>query len=267
MPIIRGARSTVKGAAWATIGLVSILGSPTAEWVAAALVIALANFVLGLIGFGNGLVAMALLPFLMSPVTAVALLTIYTVALSTAIFLPLRRHLLLRPVLDLLVGTLLGAPVGVWAIQVFPLSALNRLIGGTLVLIVLLEWAGLHPRRLEGRGWSAGAGVLAGVLGAAVGTPGPPVILYAAAQGWSPRTIKANLQAFFVANQVVILAGFWWTGVLDSHVWRLAASFALPAAAGTALGMLLFHRVDPVRFRRMVFALLLVAGLVLLVRG
>ena len=54
----------------------------TTEWVAAALVIALANFVLGLVGFGNGLVAMALLPFLMSPVTAIAVLTIYTVALS-----------------------------------------------------------------------------------------------------------------------------------------------------------------------------------------
>jgi uncharacterized membrane protein YfcA len=73
--------------------------------VAAALVIALANFVLGLVGFGNGLVAMALLPFLMSPVTAIAVLTIYTVALSAAIFVPLRRHLLPGPVLDMLVGT------------------------------------------------------------------------------------------------------------------------------------------------------------------
>jgi len=239
----------------------------TAEWVAAAFVIALANFVLGLVGFGNGLVAMALLPFLMSPVTAIAVLTIYTVALSSAIFVPLRSHLLPRPVLDMLLGTVIGVPVGVWMLSVLHISTLNRLIGGTLVLIVLLEWAGLHPRRLAGRRWSAGAGVLAGVMGAAVGTPGPPVILYSATQGWSPRTIKATLQAFFVVNQVVILAGYWWTGVLDAQVWRLAASFALPAAGGTALGMLLFNRIDPVRFRRNVFALLLVAGLLLLVRG
>src|SRR5262245_20002728 len=210
---------------------------------------------------------MALLPFLMSPVTAVAILTIYTVALSTAIFVPLRDHLRPRPVLDMLAGTLLGVPVGVWILRVVPISTLNRLIGGTLVLIVVLDWAGLHPQRLPGRAWSAGAGVLAGLMGAAVGTPGPPVILYSAAQGWSPRTIKANLQAFFVVNQVFILGGYWWACVLDGHVWRLAASFAVPAAVGTGLGMLLFSRVDPVRFRRMVFALLLVAGLLLLVRG
>ena len=109
--------------------------------------------------------------------------------------------------------------------------------------------------------------MLAGVAGAAVGTPGPPVIVYSASQGWSPRTIKANLQAFFVVNQVVILAGYWWAGVLDGHVWRLAASFAVPAAGGTALGMLLFRRVDPQSFRRIVFGLLLVAGVILLVRG
>src|SRR4029077_1114590 len=85
----------------------------TAEWVAAAAVIALASFVLGLVGFGNGLVAMALLPFLMSPLTAIAVLTIYTIVFSAAIFVPVRRHLLARPVMELLAGTAVGAPVGV----------------------------------------------------------------------------------------------------------------------------------------------------------
>jgi len=239
----------------------------TAEWVAGAAVIAFASFVLGLVGFGNGLVAMAFLPFLMSPVTAIAVLTIYTVVFAIAIFLPLRQNLLLRPVVDMLAGTMLGVPVGVWVLRMFPISTLNRLIGGTLVLVVLLEWAGLNPKRLTGRGWGVGAGVLAGAAGAAVGTPGPPVIFYSATQGWSPRTIKANLQAFFVVNQVVVLAGYWWAGLLDGHVWRLAASFALPAAGGTALGMLLFGRVDPKRFRRLVFGVLLIAGLILVVRG
>jgi uncharacterized membrane protein YfcA len=126
---------------------------------------------------------------------------------------------------------------------------------------------GATPSRLDGRRWSIGAGVLSGVTGAAVGTPGPPVILYCAAQGWSPRIIKANLQAFFAVNQAIVLVGYWWAGVLDARVWLLAASFALPAAAGTALGMLLFRRVDHVRFRRLVFGVLLIAGVTLVVRG
>ena len=33
---------------------------------------------------------------------------------------------------------------------------------------------------------------------------------------------------FFVANQAVILLGYWWTGLLTPEVWRLAALFAVP---------------------------------------
>ena len=43
--------------------------------------------------------------------------------------------------------------------------------------------------------------------------------------------------------------------------------FAMPAVAGLAAGIALFDRVDPVRFRKIVFALLFVSGLALLVRG
>jgi len=239
----------------------------TAGWIWAAVVMAFANFVFGLVGFGNGLVAMAFLPFLMSPVTAIAVLTIYTVVLSVAILVPLRQHLLPRPVIDMLAGTVVGAPVGVWILNTVDLTTLKHLIGGTLVLIVLLEWSRLRPKRLASRAWGIGAGMLAGVTGAAVGTPGPPVIVYSTTQGWSPRAIKANLQAFFVVNQAVILTGYWWTGILDREVWQLSASFALPAAGGAALGMLLFTRIDPQLFRRIVFGLLLVAGILLLARG
>jgi uncharacterized membrane protein YfcA len=237
------------------------------QWVAGACVMAGASLVLGLAGFGNGLVAMALLPFLMSPVTAIAILTIYTIFFCTAIFIPVRHHIVPSRVVDMLIGTVLGTPLGVWVLATLPISTLNRLIGAVLVLVVVLEWAGLYPERLPGRMWGLGAGILAGLFGGAVGTPGPPVVLYATTQGWSPRTIKANLQAFFVVNQAVILAGYWWAGLLDREVWGLAASFALPAAAGTAIGMALFNRVEQRRFRQIVFGLLLVSGLALLIRG
>jgi len=235
--------------------------------VVAAIVIAGASFVLGLVGFGNGLVAMALLPFVMSPVTAIVVLTIYTIVLVLVILLPVWRDLEPAPVLDMLAGTVLGTPLGVWALYTFPVSTLKRLIGATLVVVVLLEWSHVRPKQVVGRAWGVGAGILAGVAGGAVGTPGPPVILYSTTQGWSPRTIKANLQAFFFVNQAVILAGYWWAGLLNVEVWRLAASFALPAAIGTLVGMLCFRHVDHRRFRRLVFGLLLVSGLLLLARA
>jgi len=222
---------------------------------------------MGLAGFGIGLVSLAFLPYLMSPSEAIVLTTLYAAAFALAIFVPVRRDFTPARVADLIVGTVVGTPLGVWALATFPASVLNRLIGGMLLVAVGLEWRRLYPEKLEGRRWGLGAGVLAGVIGGAVGTPGPPVVLYATTQGWGPRTIKANLQAFFVVNQAVILAGYGWAGLLTDEVWRLAAVFAVPAIAGVALGVGLFNRVDPVRFRRIVFALLFVSGLALLARG
>jgi uncharacterized membrane protein YfcA len=93
------------------------------------------------------------------------------------------------------------------------------------------------------------------------------VILYAAAQDWSARTMKANIQAFLVVNQAVIVAGYWWAGLLDREVWRLTWLYAAPAVAGLAAGMLLFDRLDRARFRRVVFAVLFASGVVLLLGG
>ena len=239
----------------------------TLEWVACALVMAAASLVLGLAGFGNALVAMAFLPYFMPPATAIAVLTIYTIVFAIVILLPVRRHLAPRGVTYLLLGTVLGTPLGVWILVVVSASTLTRIIGAVLVLVVLLEWAGIAPQRLAGRRWGLGAGLAAGMTGGAVGMPGPPVILYSTTQGWSRQTIKANLQVFFFVNQVAILIGYWWAGLLTREVWRLSASFAVPAAAGTALGILLFTRVDHVRFRQVVFGILFASGILLLVRG
>src|SRR5262245_37057798 len=221
---------------------------------------------MGLAGFGIALVSMAVLPFLMNPVSAVILMTIYALVFAVALLVQLRRDVIPRAILELVVGSILGTPLGVWGLAAMPPAVLNRAIGALILAAVGLEWWGRYPR-FRSSGWGYAAGVVAGVAGGAVGLPGPPVILYAAARGWEPRTLKANLQAFFVVNQAVILAGYWWAGLLTAEVGHLTVLYAAPAVAGTVLGALLFDHVDPVGFRRIVFSLLFVSAVALIVWG
>jgi uncharacterized membrane protein YfcA len=236
-------------------------------WTAAALVVFLASFVMGLTGFGIALVAMAFLPHLMEPAAAIVLLTIYAFVFSLIVVVQLRRDFIPRSLVDLVTGSIAGTGPGVWLLASIDASWLSRLIGAVLVVVVLLEARRVLPERLPGRRWALGAGFLAGLVGAAVGTPGPPVIVYAATQGWSPRTMKANITGFFLVNQGVILLGYWWAGLLTPPVLRLTAALAVPALAGVLAGTAAFGRLDPIRFRRVVFAVLLVSGLVLLIRA
>jgi uncharacterized protein len=239
----------------------------SAEWILGAVIVAAASFVHGLAGFGIGLVSLAFLPFVMSPVTAVVLMTVYTVVFSLGMLVPLRREVQLGALALLGAGTLAGTPIGVWILAALPVSVLTRLIGISLIGIVVLEWLGFYPERLPGRRWAIGAGVVAGVAGGAVGTPGPPVILYTASQGWSPRAVKATLQAFFLVNQAAILFGYWWAGLITPDVGRATILFFAPAALALVLGVALGNRVDQPGFRRIVFVVLFVSGALLLVRG
>jgi hypothetical protein len=213
----------------------------TLDWAACALIMAAASLVLGLAGFGIALVAMAFLPYFMPPATAIAVLTIYTIVFAIAIFVPVRHHLTPGGVAFLLVGTVLGTPLGVWTLVTVSASTLNRVIGATLVVVVLLEWAGVYPERLTGRRFSIGAGLLAGMMGGAVGMPGPPVVLYSTTQGWSPRTIKANLQVFFFVNQVVILTGYWWAGLFDPRSVAPERVVCAPRCSGHRARHLALH--------------------------
>jgi uncharacterized membrane protein YfcA len=234
---------------------------------ASALIVAVASFVMGLTGFGIGLVALAFLPLVMSPVVAIVLMTLYAAVFSVAMLGTLWREVKPLHVTRLVMGTALGIPVGVWALTLLSATTITRLIGGMLLLVTALEWWKLTPRGLTAPGWGYGAGALAGLLGGAVGIPGPPVILYATAQEWSPRIMKANLLAFFVVNQLVTLIGFWWTDLLGVEVLWLAALLVLPAAIGVAVGVAVFNRIDAVRFRQILLVALFVSGLFLLLRG
>src|SRR4029450_3008721 len=147
---------------------------------------------MGLAGFGIALVAMAFLPWVMSPVTAVVLLTIYALVFSIVVVVPLRRGVTPPRLVGLPIGPVVGPPLGVWVLATLPISALNRLIGAVLVVVVALELFSAVPARLPGRGWGFGAGFLSGLVGGAVGAPGSPVILYAATHGWSRRPVQTT---------------------------------------------------------------------------
>jgi uncharacterized membrane protein YfcA len=236
-------------------------------WVIGACILAVASFVFGLTGFGIGLVSLSLLPFFVPPTMVVPLITLYGAAFALVMTIQLRRDVMFPQLVSLLIGTVLGAPVGVWVLEAFPPSLLKRLIGLILIAVVVIEWYGAYPEKLSGRHWGLCAGGLAGLLGGAIGTPGPPVILYAVAQGWSPRVMKAMLQTFFLVNQSVIVANHWWAGLLTREVVWLACLYMVPAAIGVAAGIRLFDRIDQVRFRRLMFALLFVLGCAMCVRG
>jgi len=228
------------------------------------LVALLAAFTQSLTGFGSALVSMAVLPGLIGIRTAAPLVTLITVTIDVALLARYRQALNLRAIWRLVVALVLGVPLGILVLrrvdERFVLAILGVVIAGYAL------YALLSPRlpRLEHPAWAYGFGFIAGVLGGAYNTSGPPVVIYGNCQRWPPSEFKGNLQGFFLVNDLLVIAGHALSQNLTPLVWR-DYLIVLPALmVGLFVGGRLDRRVDPALFRKIVLVLLVVMGLRLL---
>ncbi|MFE9690054.1 sulfite exporter TauE/SafE family protein [Micromonospora sp. NPDC005806] len=206
-------------------------------------------------GFGYALVTVPLLAAVLEPRSAVVVSALTGIGLTLIAAVRERGYARWRVALALTGSALLGLPVGLLVLAHAPERLLRGLIAVMVLGCVALVWSGARIR--TGRVGLGVVGVLVGVLTAATGTNGPPLVAAFHSLGYDPRTFRATIAATFAGTGVMGLAGFAATGQVHADVVRTAL-VALPAVPlGWWLGNLLFHRIDPVMFRRIVLVGLL----------
>jgi uncharacterized membrane protein YfcA len=223
-----------------------------------------ATFVQTLSGFGFALLAMPLITITIgfgtaAPLIALAGLTLYTVNLVRY-----RQAINVREVLRLGTASVLGIPVGLWALANVDESIIKPLLG--VVVTAYAAYRLIHPSglRMCSRRWAYPTGFVAGCLGGAYNTPGPPVIVYGSLRQWPKEEFRAVLQTFFFPNAVLTVSSHYVTQHLTTAVW----TFYFYAAPALLLGVLVGSRVDSRlnrdRFRAIVTVMILLLGLTLI---
>jgi len=236
-------------------------------WGPSIVVFFVAGVVYGCTGFGFGLLSIPVLSLLFEPALVVPLVSVVSAPLSLGLALGGRPFIKWQLFGLLLVGAVGGIPLGTLVLRQVPVPIMESLVGTCVVafaVVLLLGWR--HPLR-SGIGASLFTGGLAGTLGAAMGVPGPPVLLFLASQGETKSVFRANLLVFFAANNVLTLVAYGVAGLLDRDLLVLSAA-ALPAAiVGAGLGAMLTRRLSEEAFVRLALVLVLVSGLGLLGKG
>ena len=168
----------------------------------------------------------------------------------------------------MLTGTAFGQPLGYWFVHTCGDQPAFRLILGAVLMVFAVT--GLltpHVRRQLHYGFGVGAGLLGGFLGGAFVTGGPPVVMYLYSQADEPRDMKATIQFVFISSLLyrlvwVVVAGDWSLGV--AKLALLAVPLAIPILIGAHW---LSKYGSATRFRRVVYALIMLMGTGLLVKG
>ncbi|UXN75667.1 sulfite exporter TauE/SafE family protein [Devosia sp. A8/3-2] len=134
----------------------------------------------------------------------------------------------------LLVGGLIGVPVGVLLLQWLDPTVFKFGLGVFLLIycpLLLLLPAG-YTRRHGGRIADAASGLVGGVLGGIGGMSGPVPTLWTTLRGWDKDTQRGVLQAFNIAMHVSTLTAYAISGSITAQALTM---FALDyAGAGGA---------------------------------
>ncbi|GIX07005.1 MAG: hypothetical protein KatS3mg115_1408 [Candidatus Poribacteria bacterium] len=230
-------------------------------------VVLLSSVLQGFGGFGFGMLAMSLLPFVLSVRTASVLIALLALFNTGALAWQQRRSVAWRPVGMLLSGSLLGVPLGVWFLDTWPEGPLKRLIGVAVLLYcgyaAWREHRGAIPAREWSTLWCFPIGLTAGILGGAVNTGGPPVIFYIHSQPWKPEQMRATLVVYFFAVTIIKDALLFAQNMVPWEMIVFAGTLPLIGIGGR-LGLLLGRRTPPLLFRRIVLVILCGMGLLLL---
>ena len=216
-----------------------------------------AAVVRGYSGFGFSLLAVTSLSLLLPPMEIVPSIFIMEVAASLHLLPSVWRDIHWRALLWLTVGSLVGTPVGVYALAHVPAAPMTLALAAFVLIAAILLARGYALKSLPGPAVTFATGTASGLCNGSFGIGGPPVILFFFSSPAGAAAGRASMIAFFLMTDVTGLAWQGWSGLLSVvTLWR--ALLFLPALIGGIwLGNRGFMNADPVDFRRWVLRLLM----------
>lgn len=236
------------------------------EWIFLGIVLFFSAMVIGVGGFGFNIMLVAFLPLLW-PVKFVIPFSInYSVLLNLWLFSRCYRHLRRQDITPILVGILLGVPLGVFLLKSLDEWVIKKAIGVFLLLYCFLSLASLLEikRKLSPR-WGYLAGFLAGGLGGAFGIGGPPTVVYTTAQRMEKYRARVIILASSVFVYALVIPLYLVSGLISGDILWVNIWFAPLAALGVFWGHRLFLKINHEIYRKIILILLMIQGGMLLI--
>lgn len=228
-------------------------------------IIFVGSLVRSTLGFGEALIAMPLLAFVIPPQMAAPLVAVISSFNAILILSREWRQISFRETSTLTVAALMGIPIGIWLLSEGSESFIKLLLA--IVVIGFSTWSLSRGKAewLLPAYWAPAFGIAAGILGGAYNTAGPPLVIFGTLRRWPAERFRANLQSYFLLGGTTVLAMHISRNAVTRDVLFLAA-MCLPL---TILAALVGHRltksVSTGQFIRVVHVCLLLIGTLLLV--
>ena len=231
----------------------------------AAFIVFVAAFVRAVSGFGYALVATPLLTFIIEPKSVVVINVILGGLTNVLVLFHMRRHVDLRRLAFICIGSILGVSLGAYLLSSLDASIIKLAIAVIVVPFSVLLLLG-HSHQFNREALSCGvAGFLGGTFGASTSLSGPPVVLFLLNQGLVKERFIGTLAAYFLFICVISIGAF---ASLDMVTIDLLTTVAilLPALGlGSYVGLKVLPKIDAALFKKIALSVVSAAALVIIV--
>jgi len=240
-----------------------------AHWITAQVILVffLATLVRSAFGFGEALIAVPLLAFVIPVEVAAPAAVLVSITVALVIVIQDWRRVHLNSALWLVLPTFLGIPLGLLLLKSLPERIVEAILGVLVAAFALYSLLSRRNHELKNDRLAGYFGFAAGVLGGAYGMNGPPLAIYGSLRRWSPEHFRATLQAYFLPASLAGMAGYWFGGLWTPTVNRFYAVSLPGVVVAIFLGRAINRRMRSNRFISYVHLGLTAIGVLLLLKA
>lgn len=231
-----------------------------------ALAFLVAAFVRGYSGFGFSALVVSASALVANPLYFVAVVMFCEFLMTFQQWAGVGRDVDWRRVWALMLGALIGVPLGLWGITQVPVDTARAILAAYVLFMCVVLMLGWRITRPQGMLAHFGVGTFAGGANA-VGMAGLPVATYFTAQGMSAAVFRATLIAYFAILDIFTAPLMWWHGLVTWDTLTVVLA-ALPIMGlGIWAGGRHFVKTDPQDFRKFAIGLLAILAVVGLLKS
>ncbi|MEP3528830.1 MAG: sulfite exporter TauE/SafE family protein [Sulfitobacter sp.] len=236
------------------------MATPGVAWLALAVIVA--GLVRGFAGFGSAMIIMPAAASVLSPVEAILFMTAAELIGPLPNLPDALRQGSPREVGRLLLGVLIGMPLGLWGLSMMSPDGFGWIVSGVVLTLLVLLLAGWRYHGPLGARLVAATGALGGFMTGFAGIAGPPVILLYMASRRPAAVIRANFLLYLLGIDLLLFAMLAATGQVVWSVLVLGLLAGVPNILANIIGARSFDPNKEQLFRAVAYIVIAASAII-----
>ena len=226
----------------------------------------IAAFIRGYSGFGFSALTVTSLSLILPPAEVVPTAFLLEIVASMFMLPMVWSSIDWQKLNWLVLGILLGTPVGLFFLTEIPQDPVRFTISGLVLIACVLLWKNFKIQREGGKRRLLVVGGFSGLVNGAAGIGGLPIVLFFLSGSIRAKVMRATIVAFLLCSDIyaTIISGS--QKLLSNELLFRSFLFLFPLVFGVFLGHRGFVKSSPESFRKFAIGLLTLLSLAVILR-